>query len=307
MVMAQCYCGGYARTIFAGADATGDLADGLRCGFFAQQHDLPAAGCRPDISNDREYSSYFWGAIAGCSRSGEPITSADRDGDGSVSLAEAHIHAVLASETIDIPLRCSEALLRAAAASFADAEADAAEPTPAPAATLGQLLEEAAFVESEIIRGLAERLSIALSETGEDIRSRLQSSQRQRRLERRRGRKAYREMRKLDDELRDEIVARWPECEKADSFAELEQVGIPWEGVESGLAESELFQEYAELYRARARRRARADESELRQVKLKRLLQAIESVTLARRLAAADRPDLQLRYQQILELERSTL
>ena len=30
-----------------------------------QQHDLPAAGCRPDIEHDEEFSSYFWGAIAG--------------------------------------------------------------------------------------------------------------------------------------------------------------------------------------------------------------------------------------------------
>src|SRR6056297_4123113 len=102
MVMAQCYCGGYAHPIFSGGKEERGLVDGLRCGFFAQQHNLPAAGCRPDISNDREYSSYFWGAICGQSRNGQPITDADRDGDGQVSFAEAHIYAVLAGETIDI-------------------------------------------------------------------------------------------------------------------------------------------------------------------------------------------------------------
>ncbi len=59
MIMAQCYCGGFAHTIFEAADRKQGLAKQPRVGFFAQQHDLPAAGCRPDIENDEEYSSFF--------------------------------------------------------------------------------------------------------------------------------------------------------------------------------------------------------------------------------------------------------
>ena len=47
MVMAQCYCGGFGHTIFSDLDETKGLAPQLRAGFFAQQHNLPAAGCRP--------------------------------------------------------------------------------------------------------------------------------------------------------------------------------------------------------------------------------------------------------------------
>ena len=113
MVMAQCYCGGFAHTIFDNAQRRDGLADRVRVGFFAQQHDLPAAGCRPDIENDEEYSSFFWGAFMGRSRTGRAMLSADFNRDGSISFAEAHAHAMLASETIDIPLRSTEALLRA--------------------------------------------------------------------------------------------------------------------------------------------------------------------------------------------------
>ena len=46
LVMAQCYCGGFADTIYEKGDAEKGFAKNLRCGFFAQRHDLPAAGCR---------------------------------------------------------------------------------------------------------------------------------------------------------------------------------------------------------------------------------------------------------------------
>jgi hypothetical protein len=82
MVMAQCYCGGFAHTIFNRANRDSGLADGIRVGFFAQQHDLAAAGCRPDIENDEEYSSFFWGAFLGRSRSGNALESVDADSDG---------------------------------------------------------------------------------------------------------------------------------------------------------------------------------------------------------------------------------
>src|SRR5581483_8697783 len=112
MVMAQCYCGGFAHAIFKGLDEAKGLVPQLRAGFFAQQHNLPAAGCRPDIEHDEEFSSYFWGALAGRSRNGVPIEGCDLDGNGAVSFAEAYAHAVIAGETIDIPLRTSEVLLR---------------------------------------------------------------------------------------------------------------------------------------------------------------------------------------------------
>ena len=112
MVMAQCYCGGFANTMFESGDPVNGLSDSLRVGFFAQRHDLPAAGCRPDIENDEEYSSYFWGAFAGRSRTGKPIEKVDSNSDGRVSFAEAHAYAVVASRTIDIPLKSSDVFLR---------------------------------------------------------------------------------------------------------------------------------------------------------------------------------------------------
>ncbi|HEY2250660.1 MAG TPA: hypothetical protein VGH74_06350, partial [Planctomycetaceae bacterium] len=126
MVMAQCYCGGFGHTIFNGLDQAKGLAPQMRAGFFAQRHDLPAAGCRPDIEHDEEFSSYFWGALAGRSRSGVPIEGTDVDGNGVISFAEAYAYAVIAGETIDIPLRTSDVLLRTYSRLAADKTEEAA-------------------------------------------------------------------------------------------------------------------------------------------------------------------------------------
>lgn len=112
MVMAQCYCGGFSHTLFTGGNGENGPSKHLRVGFFAQQHNLQAAGCRPDVKNDEEFSSYFWGAMVGSSRSGKPMTDADLNKDRQVSFDEAYAHAVITSETIDIPLRSSDVLLR---------------------------------------------------------------------------------------------------------------------------------------------------------------------------------------------------
>jgi hypothetical protein len=134
MVMAQCYCGGFGHAIFNDLDESKGLAPQLRAGFFAQRHDLPAAGCRPDIRHDEEFSSYFWGAIAGRSRNGVPITGCDIDGDGVISFAEAYAHAVIAGQTIDIPLRTSDVLLRTySRMTPTDPDAASAKPEAAPA------------------------------------------------------------------------------------------------------------------------------------------------------------------------------
>jgi hypothetical protein len=114
LVMVQCYAGGFGHAIFHQADQRLGLSPRPRCGFFSQRHDRPSAGCTPEIdeADYQEYSSFFWAAIGGQTRSGDHVDSADYDGDGQVSMAEAHAYAVITSDTIDIPVRTSDYFLR---------------------------------------------------------------------------------------------------------------------------------------------------------------------------------------------------
>jgi hypothetical protein len=114
LVMVQCHSGGFAHTIFEQANASQPLALHARCGFFSQVHDRVAAGCTPDVdeADYQEYSSFFLAALAGKTRAGAELTGVDYDKNGQVSFSEAHAYAVIASDTIDIPITTSDAFLR---------------------------------------------------------------------------------------------------------------------------------------------------------------------------------------------------
>ena len=115
LMMVQCYAGGFANSIFEEGNTEKGLSAANRCGFFATVHDRVAAGCTPDINeaNYHEFSTSFFEALRGKTRVDEPVERPDYDGDGRTSLAEAHAYVVLTSNTIDLPIRTSDAFLRA--------------------------------------------------------------------------------------------------------------------------------------------------------------------------------------------------
>jgi hypothetical protein len=114
LIMAQCHSGGFAHSIFHDASSKRGLNPQIRIGFFSQRHDRAAAGCTPEIDEReyQEYSTYFWEAMGGVTRGGEQIEPPDFNQDGLVSFAEAHAHAVIESDNIDIPITTSDAFLR---------------------------------------------------------------------------------------------------------------------------------------------------------------------------------------------------
>ncbi|GAA4442780.1 hypothetical protein [Bremerella cremea] len=113
-VMVQCYSGGFGNMIFQGGDPANGLAEQPRCGFFSTVPDRVAAGCTPNIDQAeyREYSSYFWEALSGETRTGSAVSQPDYNNDGQTSMLEAHAYTVLTADTIDIPIRTSDTLLR---------------------------------------------------------------------------------------------------------------------------------------------------------------------------------------------------
>lgn len=105
-VFTQCYAGAFARL------APGP--DGNRCGFLAESEDREAEGCAAgvDAGDYRDYTTYFFAALAGRTRLGAPLpVNPDLDSDGRVSLQEAHLYALRAGESADLPRSTSEAFL----------------------------------------------------------------------------------------------------------------------------------------------------------------------------------------------------
>ena len=101
----QCYSGDFTRLIYAG---------GHRCGFVSVPADRTAEGCSAalDRNDYQDYGGDFLSALAGRDRHGEPLKStADRDGDGGVTLREAHLHALAHGTGSDLPRATSEVWL----------------------------------------------------------------------------------------------------------------------------------------------------------------------------------------------------
>lgn len=123
-MMAQCYAGSFANLIYAGGNPTQPLALHTRCGFFATVKTRPSVGCTPEVNEAdyRDYSSSFFAGMSGQDRVGNPVPSADYDGNGEVSFAEAHAFAKVDAITPDWPVSTSEAWLQRQASSSQETE-----------------------------------------------------------------------------------------------------------------------------------------------------------------------------------------
>lgn len=330
MVMAQCYCGGFAHAIFEDASQDRGLASGLRIGFFAQQHNLPAAGCRPDISNDEEYSSYFWGAILGRSRNGKPIEGVDRNLDGQVSLAEAHLYAVIASPTIDIPLRASDALLRAFSHlgdTTDDAKADSEEAAVSDDPSVGDsshedlevssfvtmehtiesLLQNAESTHREIALHFIKALDVDPALPASSVQQMIRSNQRDGLNRRRQGRSSGKAHKDLAEKLKTQMMEQWPELVKVENPQDIDSLQIPLSSICEEIVQWPDFAAFSDLERERLESRKRSQANELKRVQYSRLLHTLESLVLAENLTRIADEAIIERYRAMLALEQSTL
>ncbi len=113
-VLTQCYSGGFARLVHPQAGDVLELDEAERCGFMAEAADRPAEGCSSgiDTGDYRDYSTYFFAALHGETREGKALpVDPDRDGDGAVTLFEAHLYALEAGQSSDVPRATSEVFL----------------------------------------------------------------------------------------------------------------------------------------------------------------------------------------------------
>lgn len=291
VVMASCFSGGFAELAFLGAETSRGPALTPRCGLFASPWDDESSGCVPDPDRSTQdgYAMHLLNALAGRDAQGEalPIADLDLDGDGAISLLEAHTRARVASRSIDIPTTTSERWLRHVMADARDAEG-------APRRSF-ELPEEL-----RVIAALGPSLAIGDVDTGalhvatleqrmEDVAAGQEEAERD-----------------LDEAfygLRIALLERWPGLED------------PWrsdfEATLRGDADriDEIFRrsELARVYRIReeeAERFAhRYDDLRRQRALAMRVLRALETVDLAMLLAERGGADF-AHYRRLLECER---
>jgi hypothetical protein len=116
-VVTTCFSGGFAELVFRGADPKQGASSHDRCGLFAATWDTEASGCdpNPDRRVQQSYTLHFFQALRGRDRSGNKADGVDLDGDGKISLLEAHTRARIASRAFSVPTSTSERWLEHAA------------------------------------------------------------------------------------------------------------------------------------------------------------------------------------------------
>ncbi|MEW6331062.1 MAG: hypothetical protein AB1560_06365 [Pseudomonadota bacterium] len=201
-VFTQCYSGGFARLMHPQARDTLALGEGNRCGFFAESEDRESEGCSAGINagDYRDYSTYFFAALGGRTRTGEAITAnPDRNGDNVVSLYEAHLFALSQAHNADLPRATSEVFLERWQPWYLRWVGTGAEPDN----VYGRLAREVAKKN-----GLPESGPALISE----IRARRNAlTQKMAGLEKEHE-SLGREIKALQQQIRKEIGLRWPEA-----------------------------------------------------------------------------------------------
>jgi len=295
----QCYTGGFARMIYDKADPERGLATQNRCGFFATVHDRAAAGCTPDVDETTyvEYSTYFWEALAGHTRTGKSIVPPDYDGDERVSWTEAHAYTVLGADTIDLPLTTSSEFL-SVESQFKDDDHPELLPKNAP---YDDILKLATPVERAVLEGLSKQLAL----TGSD---RIANAERESKPARRgrgrgRDRSASRRAEQLRDSIADDLKQRWPELA---NVLNPEAVELLTTQSPTFVAAVEGHPRYEE-YREQAELASRELDPRKRRVKYERFVRTAQDVILRENLKRLGDDERLAQYQAIVAAEGTTL
>ncbi len=303
VIMVQCYSGGFGNFVFKGGDPANGLADQPRCGFFSTIPERVAAGCTPRVNEAdyREYSSYFFEAICGQSRTGLEVELPDYNNDGSTSFLDAHTYTVLNANTIDIPVRSSDIYLR----QFSKTDGDFVLLTPH--SPINEILAIASPYERAVIEGLSQKFDLTGDDRAKEVEEALK--------------KCRDEKQKIDTEIRRKRVT--VSNAKRDISTLLRKVwpelATPWHPENARLLTEHAdeirdtitkHERYQELQTANEELKTLNDESEQKElqiVKLERLNYWLETVSLAANLPLIAGEEKYEGYSRLVKLESSQL
>jgi hypothetical protein len=283
--------------MYRGADPEQGVSPQPRVGFFATVHDRPAAGCTPDINeaNYAEYSSYFFAALTGTDRLGQPVEKPDYDQDGVISFDEAHAYVILTADTIDFPIKTSDIFLDEFS-EFGEGESDLLPND----LEYDQVLELATASEKAILAGLSEQLELNGNDRLVDAYNFLHPEKKE--GEKRKPRQPP-EREKLRIKIREDLRRKWPELSNLLNPTPIELLTNRQDEFIQAIKENESYDRYTEL---KEQANTELNDAE-RKVKYDRFLRVADHIILRENLKRKQAEDQLNALNQILELERSSL
>lgn len=311
MVMVQCYSGGFSNVIFKEGDPAKGLSDHNRAGFYATVSSRVAAGCTPEINeeNYREYSTYFWEALYGQSRTGKKVEKPDYNKDGVTSYSEAHAYTILHSRTIDIPVKTSDAFLRKFSGTKPKEKNKKIPGLLTADSPYPSLLELAGPNEKAILQGLSQELGLKGNNRGKATRDLAGKFKAEKDKIKREQQKTDDTLGDIEDEMKELIGQYWPEALSPFHPVTASLIsGKDGDELLGRIKRHRDFKRYNDLDRKLEQLDNRAHEQERKWVKCQRLLRALENVALEANLPKFTKDCSVLdRYKQLVALEGGSL
>ncbi|MCG8586933.1 MAG: hypothetical protein MI757_19690, partial [Pirellulales bacterium] len=301
IVAVQCYSGGFADLIFNEADRKKGVNAARRCGFFATVHDRPAAGCTPDINEAdyKEYSTYFWAALRGKTRTGQSIDPPDYDGNGTISFDEAHAFALIESNSIDISISTSDAFLRSISKT-SDKKIKGLLTRESP---LAQLLPHATPAQRKVIEQLSAEFKLSGSNRGKDAKKLADKLSAEKKNAEKEHKTKSGEYKKLAKDIRTAIVVKWPELTNTFNPRAIDLLANHGDEVRKAIEAHPKFKQFWKLQEEAAAAAARKLDADRRWAKSQRLLRTLENLALVANLPKVATPDQQKRFEQLRQDE----
>ncbi|HWL10163.1 MAG TPA: hypothetical protein VNQ76_17290, partial [Planctomicrobium sp.] len=275
-VMVQCYSGGFGNFVFKGGNPANGLAGHARAGFFSTVPDRVAAGCTPKVNEAeyREYSSYFFEALCGESRTGQPVTSPDYDQDGQTSFLEAHAYTVLTADTIDIPVRTTDVYLRQVST------INGKEGLLTANSPITALLAYANPTERAVVEGLSQRFDLTGSDRGREVDDAIKAKRAEKQKVEDELRKHRQKVTDIKKEIGNVVKNRWPEISSHWHPGVARILTEEGETVRNTILEHPRYTELRKKEDEIKALSAESDQQELQVVKLERLKYWLETLAL---------------------------
>ncbi|HET6250342.1 MAG TPA: C13 family peptidase [Tepidisphaeraceae bacterium] len=302
LIMVQCHSGGFASTIFKNGKVGTELSTARRCGFFATTYDRNAAGCTPDTAEDdyKDYSTYFFAALDGKTRTGKPIGKCDLDGDGRVSFAEAHAYTLIHSDTIDVPTTTSEALLRQFSKSTGNWNTR-------PQMPFQTLLTRASVTQKAVLEGLSDQLKLSGDDRQTEVNHLADLIESERKTAERDEKQKQRELDNLTNNIRTRLLQRWPELSNSWSPQTMDLLAHQAPAIMDAIDKDSDAARWELLRRDINKLEDHQLDLERRWVKCRRLSRMLETTALAANLKKFAPPEIVERYKQMVEDEGGVL
>lgn len=274
LVQTTCFGGGFAELIFRRGDANLGVSDVDRCGLFATSWDQEASGCDPDPQRAQRdgYARHFFDALLDGERA--PRGEVDLDGDGAVSLLEAHTQARIASRSIDVPVTTSERwLLEVVEDRGLDGEGVEVEP-------------EDVREELAVVRRLGRALGYEDEESAQRAFAEVQLQLREHEAE---VQAVGEELDEAYFDLRIRLLERWPRLDDPwdEEFATI--LAAQGDAIDAWLSRSPEAEAYHAAQAAHDEALGRLDALEVRAAALRRLVEAWDTLAFARLVRERER------------------